>query len=79
MNLDNVASERVFVRLVGHRNDPPFPSGLATAGRHRPPPALTAEFDQQKTLVRGDEDASERVFGRPNRMEDALSFPTVVT
>jgi hypothetical protein len=40
MNLDHVASERVFVRLVGHRYDLPhlgwpLPAGI---GRHRPSP-----------------------------------------
>jgi hypothetical protein len=40
---------------------------------------LTAEFDQQKTLARGNEDAVERVFGRYSPMDGAISFPTVVT
>ena len=44
MNLDHVASKRVFVRLVGHRYDPPHQGWPLPAG-HRPLPTLTAEFD----------------------------------
>src|SRR3954468_2324772 len=40
MDLDHVASERVFVRLIGHRYDPPIRvsycrSALVTTGAHR--------------------------------------------
>ena len=40
-------------------------------GRHRRSPR---KFDEQKMLVRGAEDASERDFGRRKRIEDAISF-----
>ena len=78
MNLEHVASERVFVRLVCHRHGPPVRVGhcrqaMAAIGAHR-----TAQFDRHKTLERGIEDEFERAFGLRSRMSGAIGFPTVV-
>src|SRR4051794_38671177 len=52
-----------------------LPSGLATAGRHWSRQVLTARLDRQKTLTRGDEDASVRVWRpvRQQRRRDQIS------
>jgi hypothetical protein len=52
---------------------------LAIVGAHWPRQALTTEFDHQKTLVTGDESASERVFGRRSSKDDAIGFPILAT
>jgi len=52
---------------------------LAIVGAHWPRQALTTEFDHQKMLVRGDESASERLFGRCGGKDDAIGFPTLAT
>jgi hypothetical protein len=52
---------------------------LATVGVHWRGQALTTEFDHQKMLVRGDESAAERGFGRYSGKDDAIGFPTLAT
>ena len=77
MNLDHVASECVVVQVVRHRYDPPL--SVDHVGAHWRRQALTTEFDHQKMLVRGDESASERLFGRCGGKDDAIGFPTLAT